>query len=103
MFKIDRELLKIDGFGQLQAFGDELLEKRSLENYEIHVRPATEKEKQALMELGFRPEGAGLDYFNEDEKRFTVSYGALMPVLDSFATAESLIQRLLRHVDTDED
>ena len=67
------------------------------------MRPATEKEKQALVELGFRPEGAGLDYFDEDEKCFTVSYGALVPVLDSFATAESLIQRLLRHLHTEKD
>lgn len=97
MFKIDRELLKLKGFGQLKAYGDELLKTNDLEDYEIFIRQATEEEKESLIQLGMNPIGAGIEYFDEENKRFTISHGALVPVVDPLNTARHITERMLRY------
>ena len=98
MFKIDRELLKLKGFGQVKAYGDELLEKNDLEDYEIFIRKATEEERESLIELGRDPTGFGLEYFDEENNRFTISHGALVPEIDPLSAARHFTERMLRYV-----
>jgi len=98
VFKIDRELLKLKGFGQVKAYGDALLEKNDLEDYEIFIRQATEEEKESLIQLGMDPSGAGIEYFDEENKRFTISHGALVPEIDPLNAARHFTERMLRYV-----
>ena len=97
MFKVDRELMKLKGFGQVKAYGDELLKTNDLEDYEIFIRQATEEEKEALTQLGMNPIGAGIEYFDEENKRFTISHGALVPAVDPLSTAKHITERMLRY------